>query len=148
MTLTRLPTASGPVGDGVDALLVGAPDRWQPSRCGVVNAWQYTNETLQFENGRLLLHGPNGSGKTMLLEMLWPFLLEANTRPSRLSTGGTDRGTLANRLTGYTNGTARTSFLWAEFTRRTDDGAVKCALRDFRRAELTSAERETERVEA
>lgn len=104
-----------------DKLLSGAPDRWQPSRCGVVNAWQYANETLQMERGRLLLHGPNGSGKTMLLEMLWPFLLDTSIRPSHLSTGGTDRGTLAARLTGYTTGQARTSFLWAEFTRRSGD---------------------------
>lgn len=126
MTITRM----RPPAPAVD-VLAGAADRWQPHRCGVINAWQYDEETLQFHDGRLLLHGANGSGKTMLVEMLWPYLLDTGLQPARLSTGGTDRGTLANRITGYTTGQPRTAWLWAEFRRRgtTDTFTIGVRLR-------------------
>src|SRR5690606_4810120 len=40
------------------------PERWTLSRAGIINVYQYGNETLQFAGGRLLLRGVNGSGKS------------------------------------------------------------------------------------
>lgn len=93
------------------------PQRWRPTRAGLVNAWQYTDEVLEFERGRMVLYGPNGSGKTMALELLLPHLLDAKAQPARLSTSGADRGGLWERVTGYDAGEARTAFLWLEFSR-------------------------------
>lgn len=93
------------------------PDRWRPSRAGLINVWQYANEVLEFEQGRMVLYGPNGSGKTMALELLLPYLLDARAQPGRLSTSGADRGGLWSRVTGYDEREPRTGFLWVEFQR-------------------------------
>ena len=60
--------------------------RWTLSRAGIINVYQYGNETLDFGGGRLLLRGVNGSGKSTAMNMLLPFLLDADT-----GTGGTVR---------------------------------------------------------
>jgi uncharacterized protein (TIGR02680 family) len=94
------------------------PDRWQPSRAGIVNAWRYLDEVLRFHRGRLLLRGPNGSGKSMALELLLPFLLDANAGQHRLSSAAKARGGLFDRLVGEDTGTqAKVAFLWVEFRR-------------------------------
>jgi uncharacterized protein (TIGR02680 family) len=91
--------------------------RWHPTRAGLVNVWQYTEEVLEFERGRLVLFGPNGSGKTMALELLLPHLFDAKGLPGRLSTSGADRGGLWDRVSGYDEGEPRTGYLWLEFAR-------------------------------
>lgn len=63
--------------------LRGPDNRWRPTRAGLLNVWQYEDETFQFEKGRLVLYGPNGSGKTMALELLFPYLLDANARAAQ-----------------------------------------------------------------
>ena len=52
--------------------------RWIPSRAGIINIWRYYDEVFTFHEGRLLLRGPNGSGKSKALELLLPFLFDAN----------------------------------------------------------------------
>jgi hypothetical protein len=47
---------------------------------GILNVHQYEDETLHFAGGRLLLRGVNGSGTSTAMNMLLPFLLEADTR--------------------------------------------------------------------
>ncbi|MEW6155223.1 MAG: TIGR02680 family protein [Actinomycetota bacterium] len=97
--------------------------RWQPQRAGLVNVWRYADEVLTFHRGRLLLRGANGSGKSMALELLFPFLLDANAQPGRLSSAGKARGGLYERLTTGLGGGDRVGFLWAEFARPpTGDG--------------------------
>ena len=39
-------------------------ERWQPLRCGVLNIFKYDEEEFLFEEGRLLLRGNNGAGKS------------------------------------------------------------------------------------
>ncbi|MCA1674566.1 MAG: hypothetical protein LC799_21050, partial [Actinobacteria bacterium] len=65
--------------------------RWQPSRAGIVNVWRYLDEVFAFHRGRLLLRGANGTGKSKALELLLPYLFDANLRAHRLSTFGSDR---------------------------------------------------------
>ena len=49
------------------------PARWTLSRAGIINVYQYGDETLDFCGGRLLLRGVNGSGKSTAMNMLLPF---------------------------------------------------------------------------
>src|SRR5260221_655396 len=58
-------------------------DRFQPTRAGVINVWDYVDEEWVFADGRLALRGHNGSGKTKALEVLFPFVLDgvADSRP-------------------------------------------------------------------
>ncbi|WP_052667156.1 TIGR02680 family protein [Nitriliruptor alkaliphilus] len=133
MTITDLPAGAGTVHlpTRMREDLRGPAGRWKPERAGVVQVWQYGEETLEFEDGRLLLFGANGSGKTMLLELLLPYLLDARGQQSRLSTSGSDRGGLWDRVVGYESGQGRTGYLWITFARRTgvNDERFTCGVR-------------------
>ncbi len=47
--------------------------RWKPSRAGILNVWEYDDQTFDFGDGRLVLRGRNGSGKSNALALLFPF---------------------------------------------------------------------------
>ncbi len=90
--------------------------RWIPSRAGIINIWRYYDEVFTFHEGRLLLRGPNGSGKSKALELLLPFLFDANLRASRLSTFGTGERTMHWNLMGEGHSaTTRVGYVWLEF---------------------------------
>ncbi|MER5433495.1 TIGR02680 family protein [Streptomyces sp. NPDC002588] len=115
MSVTELPVR------GTDRSADGtAPtrDRWQPSRAGILNVWRYYDETFTFHEGRLLLRGPNGTGKSKALELLLPFLFDANLRPHRLSTfGGSERTMHWNLMGEGASGKTRVGYVWMEFGR-------------------------------
>ncbi len=92
-------------------------DRWRPTRAGLVNVWRFGDETFCFHKGRLLLRGPNGTGKSMALELLFPFLLDANASPFRLTSGVKERGSLYTRVMTGTETPTRVGFAWGEFRR-------------------------------
>ncbi|MBE8518144.1 TIGR02680 family protein [Amycolatopsis sp. H6(2020)] len=90
--------------------------RWVPARAGILNVWRYYDEAFEFHEGRLLLRGPNGSGKSKALELLLPFLFDANLRANRLSTFGTGERTMHWNLMGEgATGTTRVGYVWLEF---------------------------------
>ncbi|WP_437114450.1 TIGR02680 family protein [Streptomyces cyaneofuscatus] len=104
----------------------GARSRWQPHRAGILNVWRYYDETFTFHQGRLLLRGQNGSGKSKALELLLPFLFDASLRPNRLSTfGGSERTMHWNLLGAGASGKTRVGYVWMEFRRLGDDGVVQ-----------------------
>lgn len=107
MTVTQLPL----IVPGTDR----AP-RWVPTRAGILNVWRYYDEVFEFHEGRLLLRGPNGSGKSKALELLLPFLFDANLRANRLSTFGTNERTMHWNLMGEgASGATRVGYVWLEF---------------------------------
>src|ERR1700759_4716874 len=55
-------------------------ERWRLSRAGIVNVWFYLDNEFNLSGGRMILRGTNGSGKSRALEMLLPFLLDADRR--------------------------------------------------------------------
>ena len=87
--------------------------RWRPSRAGILIVYQYEDETLHFAGGRFLLRGVNGSGKSTAMNMLLPFLLEANTR--KIDAAGEQTGVLRSWMLADTDETQRTGYLWIEF---------------------------------
>ncbi|WUG27401.1 TIGR02680 family protein [Streptomyces sp. NBC_00464] len=100
-----------------------ARGRWQPHRAGILNVWRYYDETFTFHQGRLLLRGQNGTGKSKALELLLPFLFDASLRPNRLSTfGGSERTMHWNLLGQGASGKTRVGYVWMEFRRVGDDG--------------------------
>src|SRR5690348_3363322 len=56
------------------------PYRWRLNRAGIVNVWYYYDTEFEFSGGRVVLRGTNGSGKSRALEMLLPFVLDADRR--------------------------------------------------------------------
>jgi uncharacterized protein (TIGR02680 family) len=62
--------------------------RWTPHRIVLYNFWYYRNEEFYFQDGRLLLRGHNGSGKSITMQTLFTFLLDGNKDPKRLDPFG------------------------------------------------------------
>ena len=58
------------------------PHRWRMNRLGIVDVWYYYDTEFDLSGGRLVLRGTNGSGKSRALELLLPFLLDADRRKS------------------------------------------------------------------
>ena len=110
-------------------VLAGIPEpareRWQPLRAGILNLYLYDEQALTFYHGRLLLRGNNGTGKSMALEVLLPYLLDAELTPSRLSTFGGNHRNMYLWLIGFDQSGNRSSeraYTWVEFGRRLPSG--------------------------
>ena len=99
-------------------------NRWQPLRCGLLNLYRYDYEEFHFEQGRLLLRGNNGTGKSRVLALQLPFLLDGEISPGRVEPDGdTAKRIEWNLLMGrYPD---RTGYTWIEFGRRLPGG--RCA---------------------
>lgn len=95
--------------------------RYRLHRAGIHNVWQYDEQEFAFGDGRLLLRGKNGAGKSKALEMLLPYLLDGDARA--LDATGTGRTTLAWLMLDGIEQTNRLGYLWVEFRRTADDGA-------------------------
>ena len=62
------------------------------NRVGLLNFWYYKNQIFQFANGKMLLRGANGSGKSLTMQSLFPVLFDGDTSAYRLdSFGSRDR---------------------------------------------------------
>ncbi|MCS7463052.1 TIGR02680 family protein [Paenibacillus doosanensis] len=94
-----------------------ALQRWRMNRAGILNFWYYDEEEFQFEEGRLILRGTNGSGKSVTMQSFIPLVLDGDKRPERLDPFGSRDRKLEYYLLGDNeNGhTERTGYLWLEF---------------------------------
>ena len=63
-------------------------NKWQVNRAGILNYWYYDEEEFQFADGRLLLRGSNGSGKSVTMQSLVTLLLDGVKRADRLDSFG------------------------------------------------------------
>ncbi|WP_234443167.1 TIGR02680 family protein [Streptomyces cellulosae] len=95
--------------------------RYRLHRAGIRNVWQYDEQEFAFGEGRLLLRGKNGAGKSKALEMLLPYLLDGDARA--LDATGTGRTTLAWLMLDGIEQTNRLGYLWLEFARTDEDGS-------------------------
>jgi len=68
----------------VTALPTPAPGRWRPLRIGLVDLFYYDTEEFWFRDGRLLLRGNNGTGKSKVLALTLPFLLDGDLSARRV----------------------------------------------------------------
>lgn len=91
-----------------------ATSRFRPTRAGVVGLWDYRDAAFAFADGRLVLRGANGSGKTKALEVLFPFVLDGRLDPRRLDPfSGENRTMKANLL--WRGGDTGHGYAWLEF---------------------------------
>ncbi|MGF4042470.1 TIGR02680 family protein [Paenarthrobacter nitroguajacolicus] len=97
------------------------PQRWGMSRAGLLNVWHYHDATFNCSGGRLVLRGTNGSGKSRALEMLLPYLLDADRR--KMDATGSGKVRLQDLMkAGSTPGGSREGYLWLELVRETTTG--------------------------
>lgn len=89
--------------------------RWRLIGAGLSNVWRYGDLDLPAASGRLLLRGPNGTGKTTALEALWPYLLDLNA--AKLAAGKARPTTLKLLMSeGAPAKGRRYGYLWLSFT--------------------------------
>ncbi|MBF6045486.1 TIGR02680 family protein [Streptomyces sp. NRRL B-1677] len=102
------------------ALPVPVRTRWQPLRIGLVDLFHYDVEEFHFRDGRLLLRGNNGTGKSKVLALTLPFLLDGDLTPRRVEPDG-DPGKRMEwnlLLGGEHPHSERLGYTWIEFGRR------------------------------
>lgn len=115
------------------ALNGGLPEptlsRWQPLRVGIVSLWEYDDAEFWFADGRLVLRGGNGAGKTKVLELTTLMLLRGEITAATLDPFGSQHRTMRFNLlpTGEEDdprphADAGLGYAWVEFGRRDDDG--------------------------
>ena len=88
------------------------PERWTIIRAGLVNLYRFDCEEFHFHHGRLLLRGSNGTGKSRVLALLLPFLLDGEVASHRLEPDGDPARRIEwNLLLGGTH-QDRTGYTW------------------------------------
>jgi uncharacterized protein (TIGR02680 family) len=98
--------------------------RWQPLRAGLVDIFYYDDEEFRFHDGRLLLRGNNGTGKSKVLALTLPFLLDGELAANRVEPDG-DRAKRMEwnlLLGGKHPNDERTGYTWLEFGRLDEGG--------------------------
>lgn len=91
---------------------------WKINKIGLINFWLYDHEEFQFSEGRLLLRGTNGSGKSVTTQSIIPLLLDGNKSPERLDPFGTRARRIENYLLGDNDDRDEsTGYLYMELTR-------------------------------
>ncbi|OLS38299.1 TIGR02680 family protein [Alkalihalophilus pseudofirmus] len=96
-------------------------DQWEINRAGLVNFWYYDEETFQFEDGKLLLRGANGSGKSVTMQSFLPVLLDGRKSPDRLDPFGSKARRMEDYLLGekeVVDRDERTGYLFIEYVKK------------------------------
>jgi uncharacterized protein (TIGR02680 family) len=106
------------------SLPIPTSTRWQPQRLGLVDLFYYENEEFPFVDGRLLLRGNNGAGKSKVLALTLPFLLDGDLSPQRVEPDGDRQKRMEwNLLLGDEHpNSERLGYSWLEFGRIDDAG--------------------------
>jgi len=95
-------------------------NRWVINRAGLLNFWYYDEEEFHFSDGKLLLRGANGSGKSVTMQSFIPLLLDGNKSPERLDPFGSRARKLENYLLGEEEygKDESTGYLYMEFKKK------------------------------
>lgn len=102
---------------------------WKMNRAGFLNFWYYDNEIFNFEDGKMLLRGSNGSGKSVTMQSLIPLLLDGDKRPERLDPFGSKARKIDNYLLNEdTDEDERTGYIFMEFKKSSSDTYITIGL--------------------
>ncbi|RYG73748.1 TIGR02680 family protein [Lentibacillus lipolyticus] len=94
--------------------------KWKMNRAGLLNFWYYDDEIFDFADGKLLLRGSNGSGKSVTMQSLLPVLLDGKKSPDRLDPFGSRARKMEDYLLGekdVVDRDERTGYLFLEYKR-------------------------------
>jgi len=95
--------------------------RWVMNRAGLLNFWYYDEEIFQFIDGKLLLRGSNGSGKSVTMQSFLPVLLDGKKTPDRLDPFGSKARRMEDYLLGekeVVDRDERTGYLFVEYKKQ------------------------------
>jgi uncharacterized protein (TIGR02680 family) len=91
---------------------------WVMNRAGLLNFWYYDDEIFHFSDGKLLLRGTNGSGKSVTMQSFLPVLLDGKKSPDRLDPFGSKARRMEDYLLGekeVVDRDERTGYLFIEY---------------------------------
>lgn len=74
--------------------------QYKVTKIGLLNFWLYDEEEFEFSDGKLLLRGENGSGKSVTMQSFIPLILDGNKSPSRLDPFGSNDKHIEDYLLG------------------------------------------------
>lgn len=98
---------------------------WQMNRIGLLDFWYYDDQEFEFLDGRMLLRGANGSGKSVTMQSFIPLLLDGNMRPERLDPFGSRARKMENYLLEEGDEREeRTGYLYMELKRMDSDSYI------------------------
>jgi uncharacterized protein (TIGR02680 family) len=92
--------------------------KWVMNRAGLLNFWYYDDEIFHFSDGKLLLRGTNGSGKSVTMQSFLPVLLDGKKSPDRLDPFGSKARRMEDYLLGekeVVDRDERTGYLFIEY---------------------------------
>ncbi len=92
--------------------------KWVMNRAGLLNFWYYDEEIFHFSDGKLLLRGTNGSGKSVTMQSFLPVLLDGKKSPDRLDPFGSKARRMEDYLLGekeVVSRDERTGYLFIEY---------------------------------
>lgn len=117
--MSSAPSPAAPAGPAAPAAPEPTSQRWQPLRAGLVDVFLYDEEEFHFRDGNLLLRGNNGTGKSKVLAMLLPFLLDGEVAAHRVEPDGDPKKRMEwNLLMGGRHPhPERLGYSWLEFGR-------------------------------
>jgi uncharacterized protein (TIGR02680 family) len=103
-------------------------------RIGLVELFHYDVEEFWFRDGHLLLRGNNGTGKSKVLSLTLPFLLDANLTSTRVEPDGERSKRMEWNLLMNGRHDRRTGYTWFELGRLDESGetitlTLGCGLR-------------------
>lgn len=91
-------------------------ERYKVNKIGFVNFWLYDEEEFYFYDGKLLLRGTNGSGKTVTMQSFFPLIFDGNKSPERLDPfGSRDRRIEHYLISDDFDGNENTGYIYMEF---------------------------------
>lgn len=95
-------------------------DRWRINKIGLLNYWWYDEEEFEFSDGRMILRGTNGSGKSVTMQSFIPLLLDGKKTPERLDPFGNKARKIEDYVLGYGDSIKEenTSYLYMEFYKK------------------------------
>lgn len=96
--------------------------RWSPLRLGLVNLYHYEAEEFWFRDGHLLLRGNNGTGKSKVLALTLPFLLDGDHSAARVEPDGDTGKRMEWNLLLEGLHEQRVGYSWIELGRIDEDG--------------------------
>ena len=94
-------------------------NRWKINKIGLLNYWWYDEEEFYFSDGRMILRGTNGSGKSVTMQSFIPLLLDGKKTPERLDPFGNKARKIEEYVLGYGDDIKEenTSYLYMEFNK-------------------------------
>ena len=90
-------------------------------RAGLLNFWYYDEEIFHFLDGKLLLRGSNGSGKSVTMQSFLPVLLDGKKSPDRFDPFGSKARRMEDYLLGekeVVDRDERTGYLFIEYKKQ------------------------------